>query len=389
MFKHLKTYFTHTHSLALGAAFWSVGFLFGNWATFIPHIKLKFNLNDAELGLLLLSLPFGAMTFNPVAAFLINKFGMRKTHIIGFFLLPIFYAIPLNTNLLPVVSAGLVLTGMGISFLNVAMNTCATAVEHQDKINIMSTSHGMFSIGLMLGSVVSSFAIGLGVLPSYSMLAAAALVLVLWLITRPIIMELHEEPIEKKENATSVAKFSLPKGALLTMILISICTNVTEGAMADWTAVYMRDVVHTNPYFIGWGLAGYSFFMAMGRFVGDGLIPRIGQNKILIGGGIIASIGIIISIVLPFTFSSIAGFALVGAGVSCAAPILYGSAARVPNMAKGAGLATMNTFSMAGFLLGPVVIGFISKAVSLPFAFGLVAILAFMWSVLSRKVKLY
>lgn len=388
MFKHLKTYFLHKHSLAIGAAFWSVGFLFGNWATFIPHIKVKFGLNDAELGLLLLSLPFGAMTFNPVAAYLINKFGMRKTHIIGLFLLPIFYTIPLNAPILPLVSLGLVLTGMGISFLNVAMNTCATAVEHQDEINIMSTSHGMFSIGLMLGSVVSSLAIGVGFLPSYTIFSAAILVLLLAIITRNSILELHEEPLEKAKS-TSKTKFSLPKGALLTMILISICTNVTEGAMADWTAVYMRDVVHTNSYFIGWGLAGYSLFMALGRFVGDGLIPRIGQNKILIGGGILSALGIVLSIFLPFTFTSILGFAMVGAGVSCAAPILYGSAARVPNMAKGAGLATMNTFSMAGFLLGPVVIGFISKAISLPFAFGLVAILALIWSVLSRQVKLY
>eukprot|EP01035_Chromulina_nebulosa_P059722 gene59722-81718_t len=131
--------------------------------------------------------------------------------------------------------------------------------------------------------------------------------------------------------------------------------------MADWTAVYMRDVVQTDDYFIGWGLAGYSMFMALGRFFGDALIPRFGGNAVLRIGGIIAALG---------------------AGVSCGAPILYGSAARVPGMAKGAGLATMNTFSMGGFLAGPVLIGFISKSVNLPFAFSIVAVLAIVWAFL-------
>jgi MFS family permease len=159
--------------------------------------------------------------------------------------------------------------------------------------------------------------------------------------------------------------------------------------MADWTAVYMRDVVQTNAYAVGWGLAGYSMFMALGRFLGDNLIPKYGSNNMLKIGGIVAALGILLAVLLPNTATAIIGFALVGAGVSCAAPILYGSAARIPNMAQGAGLATMNTFSIGGFLAGPVVIGFISKATSLPIAIGVIAVLALLWAFLSGKVKLY
>jgi MFS family permease len=151
----------------------------------------------------------------------------------------------------------------------------------------------------------------------------------------------------------------------------------------------MRDIVQTDDYFIGWGLAGYSMFMSLGRFVGDALIPRFGGNAVLRTGGIIAALGIALAVIFPYTITAILGFTMVGAGVSCGAPILYGSAARVPGMAKGAGLATMNTFSMAGFLAGPVFIGFVSKSVSLPFAISLVAILALVWSFLVNRVKLY
>jgi predicted MFS family arabinose efflux permease len=279
---------------------------------------------------------------------------------------------------------GLILTGICLSITNIAMNTCVTAIEHEDQINIMSTCHGMFSAGLMLGSIMASILIGFQINPTIHVISVSSVMILLAFYVRPIIMNIHEEKVEE-----SGAKFSFPKGALLMMILISICINVTEGSMADWTAVYMREVVHTNDYFIGWGLAGYSMFMATGRFVGDSLIPKYGTNHILIVGGIVSALGLSLALLLPYTFTAIIGFALVGAGVSCGAPIMYGSAARIPNMAKGAGLATMNTFSMLGFLAGPVLIGFISKSVNLSFAFVVVGILGLIWAFLVSKVKLY
>ena len=159
--------------------------------------------------------------------------------------------------------------------------------------------------------------------------------------------------------------------------------------MTDWTAVYMREIVQSNKYYEGWGLAGYSLFMAIGRLMGDRIVPIYGPNKVLFFGAIIAITGIGIVILFPNTFTAILGFSMVGAGVSCGAPILYASAARVPNMPKGSGLAVMNTFAMGGFLFGPVIIGFISKALSLPMAFGLLAILGIVWMVNARRVILY
>ena len=138
MLKHLHTFFTHRQSLAIGLVFISVGFLFGNWATLIPYIKQKFELNDAQLGLLLLSLPLGATSMNPFSTYFINRFGMRNTTVIGLILLATTYIIPLSISHLPLVVVGLILVGMSLSVTNVAMNTCVTSLEHQYKINIMS-----------------------------------------------------------------------------------------------------------------------------------------------------------------------------------------------------------------------------------------------------------
>jgi MFS family permease len=337
-------------------------------------------------------MPIGATVMNPFSTYFINRFGMLNTTIFGLILLVVTYILPVSFYYLPLVSAGLVLVGISLSVTNVAMNTCVTSLEHQYGINIMSTCHGMFSAGLMLGSITASILRGMKIEPIFQMTVIAVVITALVILIRPTILGIHEEKIidEGGDGETSLgAKFILPKGALLLMVLISLCTNVTEGTMADWTAVYMREIVHTDDYFIGWGLAGYSMFMSLGRFLGDALIPRFGGNAVLCIGGIIAALGIILAIIFPYTITSILGFTLVGAGVSCGAPILYGSAARVPGMAKGAGLATLNTFSMGGFLAGPVLIGFISKSVNLPFAFSMVAVLAIVWVFLVNRVKLF
>jgi MFS family permease len=324
---------------------------------------------------------------NPFSTFFINRFGMLKTTLLGLIFLAVTYIIPVSATWLPLVSFGLMIVGMCLSVTNVAMNTCVTSLEHQYGINIMSTCHGMFSAGLMFGSIASSFLQGMKIMPSYQMAAIALAIIILVLVVGQTILGIHEEKIQVNENKG--AKFILPKGALLLMILISLCTNITEGTMADWTAVYMRDIVRTDDYFIGWGLAGYSMFMSLGRFLGDALIPRFGGNVVLRTGGIIAALGVALAIFFPYTITAILGFTLVGAGVSCGAPILYGSAARLPGMAKGAGLATLNTFSMGGFLAGPVIIGFISKSANLSVAFSIVAVLAIVWAFLVNRVKLY
>ncbi|MFN3784539.1 MAG: MFS transporter [Spirosomataceae bacterium] len=387
---HLRLFFTRKQTLAVGFAFFSIGFLFGSWATFIPFVKNKFGLDDAQLGLLLLSMPMGSLVANPVAAGLLQRFGMQKMTVFGMFYLGTCFVLPIQMPVIWATSLALFACGTSITTLNVAMNTTATSIELNQRISIMSTCHGMFSIGLMVGSLLASATIGFGVPQRITMLLFGGIILAGALLVQGQIRAIPDDAFGNEEaETTQGAKFVLPRGPLLIMILISLFINFSEGSMADWTAVYMKDIVVANAYFIGWGLAGYSFFMAAGRLLGDSLIPRWGRNNVLIYGGLLASAGLFLSIIFPYTWTSIAGFSMVGAGVSCGAPIMYGSAARVPGMAKGAGLATMNTFSMGGFLFGPVLVGFLSEAISLPFAFGVVGVMALIWAYLSKNVKLY
>ncbi|MGR3810106.1 MFS transporter [Jiulongibacter sp. NS-SX5] len=384
--KHLtQDFLRNKQSRAIGAAFFSIGFLFGTWATFIPYVKERFGLNDADLGLILLSMPIGTVTANLVGSWLVSKVGMKTTTIGGVLAMALAFLIPINAPVIWLLPPGLYLCGATISITNIAQNMGVTSIEEDQKINIMSTCHGMFSVGLMLSSLLASLARGMGAVPGYYMIGVSTLVFILGIYIRPTVFSIKDDEGQKGVKS----RFFLPKGSFLIMILIGVFGNIAEGTMADWTSVYMRDIVKSSPYFVGWGLAGYSLMMSLGRLFGDGLIPKIGANKVLVYGGLLSAIGLGIAILFPYVATSILGFAMVGAGVSCAAPILYASASRVPGVSKSNGLAIMNTFAMGGFMAGPVLIGFISEASSLTVAFGLVLLLALSWAFLSKNVRLF
>jgi len=388
MLSHLQTFFTHRKSLAVGSGFFLLGFLFGNWATLIPFVKSFYKIDDGILGLMLLCLPLGAMSFNPVAAILIQRFGFQKTTVFGMLFLSFAFVLPITVTSIILLPFTLILAGMSMTLLNISVNTAATMIEKQYNINIMSTCHGMFSLGLMTGSLMRSFTLLFHMNEQIHMLIMAGMGLILTFFVGKTIISIPSIPRNTDEKPSKF-RLVLPKGVLLSIVIISICINVTEGSITDWASVYMKEVVHTSPFFIGWGLFGYSTFMALGRLFGDGIIPIFGKNSVLVYGAALAFAGLLITIFLPYTWTAVAGFGLIGLGVSCGAPILYASAARYPGLPDSGGLAIMNTFAMGGFLMGPVVIGFISDLSSLPVAFGFVLFLSLIWMFISRKVVLF
>jgi len=374
-FQHFQSFFSHTRSRAVGFVFASDGLLYGSWSALIPTIKTKFALDDAQLGLLLFTLPLGITLANPLAALMIKRYGMRQSTIVSMVLAAAAFALPVAMPSVLLTGLSLFLCGLFFSILNVAMNTCATSIERSEHIRIMSTCHGMWSLGAMTGSALGSTLTGIGLAPLVYMAIMALGVAFSGLSLRPAILSIQEEPRADDKGAT----FLWPNSILWGLIVLSLCTNLAEGAMADWAAVYMRDIVLAPAWMVGWGFAAYAFFMAAGRMAGDILLLRYGNRQVLQVGGAVVALGFALAISGQGIFATLLGFAMIGAGVSLGAPVLYGSAARAPGMAPGAGLATMNTFAMGTFLAGPTVIGFLAKSTSLPFAFGVVGTFALFW----------
>ena len=383
MFSHLAIFRQHTASRATALLFGFFGILFGTWAALIPFIKTKFGLDEAQLGLLLLCLPAGITLMNPFSVPILHKLGAVRSTVISLPLAATLFILPFAMPTIWLVGGSLFLAGSLFSIVNMSMNTCASQIEQQEGLRIMSTCHGLWSTGAMLGSAIAGMATGWG-LPPVAYVAAIAVVEILaMLVFKSGLKSVPDEPHHgsQSDNGKPPSGFILPNRALWVLVAISLCTNLTEGTMADWSAVYLREVVGAQEAMAGWGFAAYAFFMAGGRFLGDALIAHFGSRPVLRIGGIVAAAGLLVAVFLQaFPAAVLAGFAMVGAGVSLGAPILYAAAAKVPGMAKGAGLATMNTFAMIGFLGGPAFIGFLAKGFGLPVAFALVAAFALFWA---------
>jgi len=391
---HLKTWIGHPAARATGIIFGACGFIFGTWASLIPYVKEKFDLDEAQLGLFLLCLPLGNLISNPISVMLMSRWGAVRVSLISVIGMALAFSLPILVPDVWMVGPALVMAGSGFAFTNVAMNTCASHLEQKEKLQIMSTCHGMWSLGAMAGSLLSGVFILVlkdifkGSLNVYLLYMALLVIGVIStvLAIRKDLHAIHRDWIQEEKEAVSGKSLLRPNRMLWILISICLCTFLTEGTMADWSAVYLREVTLAPESIVGWGFAVYAFFQAAGRFLGDLMISRHGDMQMLRSGGFLVIAGLIIVVLATSPWIALPGFMLTGLGISLASPILYAAAARVPDMPKGAGLATMNTFGMAAFLGGPVLIGFIAKWMDLRMAFTCVILSALLWVLLTTMI---
>ena len=355
--------------------------MFGNWATRIPDMKESLNLSQADLGLALLGAPIGALCIMPLAGWLISRTGLGKSIVVSTTLL-------VFTAFLPAFAWGfwslgfmLFLFGYTNSFMDIAMNSGAAKVEKDLQRPIMATCHGMWSLGAVVGSGLGSVMVGLKVPPTYHLVFTSALSLVVLLATTKRINTL------KEVRQTGDKVFALPKGALLVLAIMAFCILLSEGAIADWSAVYMKEELNSNLFLTGIAYAGFSLLMALGRLTGDGLIPLFGKGRIVIAGGILSAVGLAIGLVFHSPWIAIVGLSITGLGYSCVVPILFISAANQPGYTPGTGIAAVTTLGYTGFLVGPPLIGFLAEAFNLTIGLSFVALCSFTVSILALTLK--
>jgi MFS family permease len=290
--------------------------------------------------------------------------------------------IPVNAPNVWVLVLGLYMVGLAGALINVAMNTLATDVEKSTGLAIMSSCHGMWSVGGMIGSAVAGAVIALHVAPEIHLPLMGLLVLLITVGVRPVLARIPVQP------TTEQASFVMPNLNLLLMILIGLALAMGEGTAFDWSAVYLRETLGASSQIAALGFGAFSLTMTLGRFMGDALIPRLGAQRFLFLGGLIAAAGLFLAVLIPVPGVALLGFALLGAGCSLGAPILYAAALRVPGIPPAAGLATFATFSFIGFLAGPPVIGFVAEAFGLPWGIAFVGFMMLVSAALSKIVKL-
>ena len=386
--QNLLTFFLNRQALAVGLVFASDSLLFGSWVAHIPHIKERLHLSDADLGMTLFAMPIGLLIMNPLTGWIIAKLGETRACFWSAIALTLAISIPINAPNTIVMAFGLFLVGLSSALINVAMNTAATNVERTQGISIMSSCHGMWSLGGLLGSGIAGAVIAFHVSPSAHMAVMAGLVLLVTFLLQPVLSTIPSSSrTESGEKAGS--SFVLPNLDLFLMILIGLAVAMGEGVALDWSAVYLRETLGASSQIAALGFGAFSLTMTSLRFVGDAILPKIGAKRWLQFGGLVGAVGLLIAIFLPYPPTALVGFALLGAGCSLGAPILYSASMRVPGIPPAAGLATFATFSFIGFLAGPPIIGFVAESFGLYYGLGLVAIMLLLSSGLARVVKLF
>ena len=367
--------------IATNILFFLNGISFASWASRIPDVKEFLKLGDAALGAVLFAMPIGSLSALPVAGLIINKFGSRKIALFSM----LFYCVSMpllgyaNTTLQ--LAIALFIFGFGGDMLNISMNVQAVNVEKMQQRSIMSSFHAVFSVGFMVGAALGGFidSENISVFNHLTFIGFSDL-LVGILIYRFLI-----KTDQQTDNAQPL--FALPDRGLVLLGIIAFCGMLSEGAMADWSTLYYKQVLNNSSGFATAGFTAFSVMMVVGRVFGDKIVNNFGLRKTLLVNCLIVFLGMIIALISLNPISIVIGFGVTGLGLSTIVPLIYSEAGHSKTMSAGVALAAISTVGIGGFLLGPVLIGFLSEFSSLRIALSSLIILGLLGAFLTTKIN--
>lgn len=366
---------------ATQAIFLVCGLGISSWAPMVPYAKDRLGLNNADLGLLLLLLGAGAIAMMPVSGFIAHRYGSRI--VIKYAALIVAVTLPLLLLISSPILMGLALFifGSGVGVVDVAMNAHGVQVQNDLEKPIMSSLHGLFSVGGLLGSLGLGFLMKFGLSP---ITAAACISLSIVLILfwnyrflfdvvkeKEVIARFAETPSEK----AGTNKLSWLKGTVLFLGFMCFSVFLSEGAMLDWSAIFLRDNKGINPELAGMGYAAFSVAMAVMRLLGDKIVARLNGKTVVVAGSLIAAAGLFIAIFSPWIATALLGFVLLGIGAANIVPVFFSEGGRVKGIPATIAIPVISTMGYAGQLAGPALLGFIAFQFSLNAAFAFIAAL--------------
>lgn len=359
--RSLRLILTNPRYFGPAWVFASLNILFGTWAIYIPSVKEDLGINKATLGIAIFFLSLGVFTIFPIASKIINRIGVGRATFIGLILSCIAALFPLLAPNFLSLATALFLFGATNGFTDISMNTLVTEIEKEDKQKFMSASHGFFSLGGVLAGL-GSFLIPFLDNRGLHMLFAVLLVLTVNFMFYRRYHKVVAAPIEKE--GFSFRNFK----PLMLIGLVSFVIMGSEGAIVDWSGLFLKEVSLAPEALWGAGFLGFQAFMTLGRFLGDAISSRIGSVKIVALGSVIAIIGYLL-VLTTGMYLSIAGFALTGLGFSVIVPELFRIGGNVKGVESSQGVAFIAGTGYSGFLVGPVILGFIAEQFSLSLSF--------------------
>ena len=337
--------------------FASINILFGTWAIYIPTVKENLQIDKSQLGFALFFLALGVFTVFPFASTIINKMGVGKATRNGVIFSCIAAMLPLLAPNYFTLAASLFIFGASNGFTDISMNTLVTEIEKEDKQKFMSASHGFFSLGGVLAGL-GSFLIGPLSNPPLHM----ALAVVLVVVVNAFFYRKYQTVVAAPEEKESFS-FGLFK-PLLFLGLISFVSMGSEGAIVDWSGLYLKEISLAPEFLWGAGFLGFQLTMTIGRFLGDGISSKVGSVKMVAMASVLVILGY--SFVLTTqVYISILGFAISGLGFSVIIPEVFRIGGNVKGVDSSQGVSFIAGTGYAGFLAAPPILGFLADSFSL------------------------
>lgn len=342
--------------------------MIGTWILYIPQIKQKLQLNDAELGSALFCLAIGLLSVMPFTSFITKKVGLGRCTLISVCIFALAYIGPILATNYQMLCALLYVVGIFSGLTDISMNTVVSEIEKEDKVNFMSAAHGFFSLGGALGTLLGAILMAVSITSHHHVLIMAILVISTNIAVSKSYINIVELPQKTKESTTK----ALPLKAILALLILGILAMITmgnEGAIEHWSGIYLIEVVHiSNVSLAGIGYTVFSILMTIGRFFGDGISAKIGSMKIIILGFVLAALGYVL-ILLETVIIAVIGFGIVGLGLSVIIPELVRIAGKTKGVSASKSIALVSGIGFGGFLLGPIVLGYISNSYNLKMSF--------------------
>jgi len=348
-------------------AFFIAGFGIAAWAPLVPYAKARAGLDDGTLGVLLLCLGGGSILAMPMAGALASRFGCRRVLSGGTLLICLALPLLATVSSIPLLIAALFLFGAGLGTVDSTVNLQAVIVERASGKTMMSGFHGLFSLGGIVGAAGVSALLGLGISP-----LGATLVVIVFLLVSLLKAAPHLLPYGSESSGPA---FAIPHGVVLFIGSLCFIVFLAEGAVLDWSAVFLTSERDLDTAYAGLGYAAFALTMTVGRLTGDAIVHKLGATRVIVFGGLTAAAGLLLATLAPAWEAALIGYALVGAGCSNIVPVLYTAVGKQNVMPENIAVPAITTLGYAGILAGPAVIGFIAHGSSLSFAFGLIAVL--------------